>query len=73
MKWTEIEKALPSKPGFYQCYFPESEIYSEHHSERWFDGNDFRYGASFSFTDARMKGKKINKYISHWMKIERPI
>ena len=72
MKWNTIEQ-LPTKKGFYLCYFPESEIYKEHFSERWFDGEFFRDGDTLKFwTDTRMYGRKINKHISHWMKVEKP-
>ena len=77
MEWKEIKNNndLPKKEGFYECYFQESKEYGEHHSERWFDGNEFRSGNSWKFlwTDQRMYGKAITKYISHWMKIERPV
>lgn len=73
MEWNKIEDGLPPKEGFYECYFPESKMYEEHHDEYWFDGENFRSGDTFKFwTDTRMHGDAINKYISHWMKIERP-
>jgi len=77
MEWKEIKSNndLPKKEGFYECYFPESKVYKEHHSENWFDGNEFRDGDSWKifYTDQRKYGRAITKYISHWMKIERPI
>jgi hypothetical protein len=76
MEWKEIKSNndFPKKEGFYECYCPESKMFKESHSEFWFDGENFRDGDSLKlWTDIRMTGRKINKYISHWMKIERPV
>jgi len=73
MEWIDIEKELPKKEGFYLCYRPESKIYRESYDDTWFDGKDFRDGDSLRiWTDTRMYGHKVNKFISHWMKIIKP-
>lgn len=75
MRWKSI-KTPPIKPGFYECYFPESQRYKEHHSEKWFDGESFLSGDvsfhNFFTFDTRKDGVKVNEYISHWMEIFPP-
>jgi hypothetical protein len=74
MVWNKIENGLPPKEGFYECYLPENKRVYEHHAEYWFDGKDFLDGDTWKiWTDTRFHGKSINKYISHWMKIVRPV
>lgn len=70
MNWTKIKESLPKEPGFYECYFPESKMFRVGHCEFWFDGKDFRDGDSIF--GGRKSGKRINNFLSHWMKIEHP-
>jgi len=69
-EWTPITK-LPERRGYYECYFPDSKAYEEHHSERWFNGKCFKAGSIWTFGSDK-SGKDISKYISHWIEIGRP-
>lgn len=69
-KWTPITE-LPKHRGYYECYFPDSKTYCEHHSERWFDGENFKSGSMWTFGSDK-SGSKINKHISHWLYIGTP-